>query len=166
MNWPDSAFWTYSLKIYARPDMRRRCLELQDEAGADVNILMLCLWLASLGKPALPAETLNRIDRAAAPWRDQVIRPLRQARRGLAAFAALPEGVALKVRLQDLELDAEHQAQLALEKYVKVLLAGEAAGFSPGEAAMISIGNYLKMISPGEVASLKETVERLVQSAV
>ena len=39
-------FWQFSLEVYARPQVADLCLVLQDEHGFDVNILLLCLWLA------------------------------------------------------------------------------------------------------------------------
>ena len=52
--WPQCAFWDYSLKTYNRPHVGKACLRLQEEAGADVNLVLLCLWLAARGVAPLP----------------------------------------------------------------------------------------------------------------
>lgn len=140
------------------------CLGLQDEARADVNILLLCLWLAAAGKPALSAATLIQIDREAASWRESVIHPLRQARRGLGDFA-LFDTAALKAKLQAAELDAEHRAQLQLEACAARLVAGPSAGRPAAEVALVSLGNYLKMIVPGRAEAFAETVGLLARQA-
>ena len=46
------AFWTFSLEFYRRKGVERALLQLQETAGADVNLL-LALWRASLGLEAL-----------------------------------------------------------------------------------------------------------------
>src|SRR5258707_13596754 len=42
----DSPFWRFSLRFYARTKVSAACLALQDEAGADVNLLLFLLFLA------------------------------------------------------------------------------------------------------------------------
>jgi uncharacterized protein (TIGR02444 family) len=165
MNWHESGFWDFSLDVYARPDMRDACLKLQDEAGADVNILLLCLWLAALRRPALSPDLLERIDREAAPWREGVIGPLRQARRGLADFVGLPEYAELKERIQQAELDGENRAQRELSALAMRLVASERATLPPAEAAAISIGHYLNMLSPERAGLFAETAAFLVRAA-
>ena len=165
MNWPTSEFWTFSLDVYARPEVAPICLKLQDEAGADVNILLLCLWLATLGKAPLSADILGRIERQVAPWRDRVTLPLRSARRALAQFADIAQAPALKAVAEQLELDSEHQAQLMLESFADMAVTAKAPGLCAAEAAAISIGNYLQMIAPAQAAALAEATSLLVQYA-
>ena len=43
----DSRFWQFSLDFYARPGVADACLELQDRAGVDVNVLFFVLYLAA-----------------------------------------------------------------------------------------------------------------------
>ena len=38
-------FWGFSLRIYARQDVPQACLALQDEGGADVNLVLFLLYL-------------------------------------------------------------------------------------------------------------------------
>ena len=50
-------FWEFSLEYYAKAGIKDACLMLQDEYGADVNVVLYALWLArqrrSLNVPAL-----------------------------------------------------------------------------------------------------------------
>ena len=45
----DSAFWRFSLELYARDGVPAACLALQDREGADVNLVLLALWLGESG---------------------------------------------------------------------------------------------------------------------
>ena len=82
MNDAPSAFWDFSLRFYARPGVAAACLDLQDEAGADVNVVLYLLFLASQGRQLAQTEVAE-IDNLVAVWREQVVRPLRSARRHL-----------------------------------------------------------------------------------
>jgi uncharacterized protein (TIGR02444 family) len=140
--WPDEPFWTYSLELYGRPGVEAACLELQRRHGLDVNLVLLCCWLASRGIE-LDQITLARAKKAITSWQLEVVRPLRALRRRLGVKLLHPErhsipalwgelAAGLRGRVLAVELDAEHLAQLALGRVVAELQAGGAAG--PGLA--------------------------------
>ena len=113
-------FWEFSLAFHARPGASAACLALQDEFGADVDMVLFALWSARLGC-ALSAAELDAVDAAIAAWRQSVVQPIRAARRACrpgppGAFdAAAPE--ALRKQLLGAELAAErlqHGAMQAL----------------------------------------------------
>ena len=79
---PESPFWRFSLRFYGRPGVADACLSLQDQAGADVNLLLFLLFLAER-KRQLDAAEIARFDAAVSQWRDSVVKPLRALRRGL-----------------------------------------------------------------------------------
>ena len=78
----DNPFWVFSTGFYAREGVASECLRLQDEHGVDVNLLLYCLWCASLGR-ALDRDCLEALDSAVAEWRDKVVVRLRGLRRSL-----------------------------------------------------------------------------------
>jgi uncharacterized protein (TIGR02444 family) len=138
--WPESAFWSYSLALYGRPGVERACLELQRRHDLDVNLLLLCCWLASRGiefdRPAL-----ERARHAAGSWQLEVVRPLRAIRRRLKISLAQPEPGSvpagwpdlagrLRAAILSLELDGERLEQLALADAV----GGENGAAAPGPA--------------------------------
>lgn len=129
---PEGEFWRFSLDRYARPGVAEACLELQDRAGADVNLLMLALWLGSLGRRLNPAEGA-RLAGLAADWQEPIIAPLRAVRRRLKERAGLPWGEALTTwrgRVAEAELAFEQVEQLLLER-----AAGIGSGGAPSIAA-------------------------------
>ena len=78
------AFWNFAVEAYARPHVSAACLALQDEHGADVNLVLFALWCARRGR-YLDAPALDAAATAVAPWRESVVRPVRTGRRALSA---------------------------------------------------------------------------------
>ncbi|PSJ44165.1 TIGR02444 family protein [Zobellella endophytica] len=82
--------WQFSEQHYGRPGVAQACLQLQDEHGANVNLLLLLLLLEELGLTTDPARFL----------------PALEARRGL--FGQWRQ---LRRRLKD-KLDEDDYGQL------------------------------------------------------
>lgn len=96
----------YAGWLYAQPGLERLLLELQDEAGQDVLLMLTACWLGRRQRRAEPGlwQALQALQR---PWREQVITPLRQVRRGLADNPAVTR---LYEQVKACELAAEwHQ---------------------------------------------------------
>ncbi|BBK41098.1 hypothetical protein STVA_11180 [Allostella vacuolata] len=110
--------WDFSLRVYGTPSIAKWCLRLQDEHGADVNILLWCAWAGSQGV-RLTADDLAAAEAATAAWRDQVVLPLRALRRALKrdlGQVSADAAVALRTRIKGVELEAERLQQAALER--------------------------------------------------
>jgi uncharacterized protein (TIGR02444 family) len=130
MNPPQAEeFWRFSLDLYARPAVAAQCLALQDGEGREVNILLLALYAGLVLGRGLAAADFAALESATAAWRDNVVVPLRAARRGLKPWSADPAAAVLRAAVQDVELGAERLAQLHL---LEVLPAGLAD--APGAA--------------------------------
>lgn len=78
----DNPFWQFSLKYYRFAGVEALCLQLQEECGVNVNILLWGLWLASVDKP-LGSKPLSVAVTAIGRWDSDFIQPLRQMRRQL-----------------------------------------------------------------------------------
>src|ERR1700694_2021268 len=83
-----SPFWTFSLGYYRGAGVSEACLELQDNCGVDVNVLLFLLWQASR-KRSVPASEVKRIADTVRPWQIEVIGPIRALRRMLKSDAPL-----------------------------------------------------------------------------
>ena len=117
LSFPDNLFWEFSIRIYAEPGVADVCLALQERQGADINVVLYCLWIAQQGRGRLTRaqlrEILDRVDR----WRDDVIVPLRTLRNRLKeGIGSIPMDHSEIVRstVKRAELDAEHAEQLFL----------------------------------------------------
>ncbi|MGE0665240.1 MAG: TIGR02444 family protein [Sphingomonadales bacterium] len=101
---PDHRFWDFSADLYRRSGVEAACLLLQDRFGADVNLVLYCVWIGR----GLSGEALGLALEAAAPLR-QFIESLRAMRRAGARGDGSYEAL-LKA-----ELAAEKLEQDALE---------------------------------------------------
>jgi len=114
----ESEFWRFSLAFYAQPGIADACLELQDEAGVDVNVMFYLLFLASRMRQADDSD-VARIAGIAGIWRDTVVIPLRAVRRALrSAIGPYDPAItsALRSDVKRIELAAERIQQETLER--------------------------------------------------
>ena len=124
-----SPFWTFSLSVYGRPGVSAACLRLQDEHGADVNLVLCTLWLATRGR-AVEAADIAALGDLVAPWCADVVMPLRRVRRVL---KSPPDGFGtdatarLRERLKAVELESERLEQEALAVATTATPPGRAA---------------------------------------
>ena len=44
----DSPLWRFSLAVYADATVRQECLELQDEYGVDINLVLFCAFAGAV----------------------------------------------------------------------------------------------------------------------
>jgi len=145
----DHGVCDFSLRLYSRPEVPPACLALQDEGGADVNLLLFLLYLADCGR-LLDETQVIALDDATRPWREKVVKPIRGVRRLLkaevGAFAPAATG-ALRDEMKRVELAAEKLQQLTLEALAPPASAGEAAD-SRKRAAAMHLAHYATGCEP------------------
>ncbi|MEM6491520.1 MAG: TIGR02444 family protein, partial [Pseudomonadota bacterium] len=96
--------------IYAKPGVADACLRLQEGGDVDVVVLLWALWRAMAGVGAPDAAAVEAAARRTAPWRAQVVRPLRAIRRTMkAGVPGAPRAAAepLRGKIKGLEIEAE-----------------------------------------------------------
>ena len=142
------AFWRFSLVRYAAPGVAAGCLQLQDREGADVNLLLLALWLGELGH-RLDQEGGIRLADLAAGWQDPIVSPLRMVRRRLKERQDAPwaETVATwRRRIAEAELAMEELEQRILEQAVgRLALAAPDPEAANANLAALGLGRLLKV---------------------
>jgi uncharacterized protein (TIGR02444 family) len=133
---PDLRAWAEAR--YAEPGVAEACLQLQDEHGVDVLLLLTAAWLDAAGR-RLDAATAATLREAAADWAARVVTPLRGARRVLkrdppaGATAALAD---LARQIAAVELAAERVALATLGR-----IAADLPTAGPGpSAALLLVG--------------------------
>ncbi len=111
----DDPLWRFALNLYARPGVAPACLALQDDAAADVTLVLYLLWCAMTGR-WLDAGTIAATEARLAPWRAAVVEPLRAARRAMKGGGLLPgiDTERCRERVKAAELEAERSALAAL----------------------------------------------------
>lgn len=73
-------YWSFSLAVYANRQVAQWCLGLQNQAGANVNILLLLWWLGEK-EVSLNATQLNTLHETAIAFDEQMLKPLRELRK-------------------------------------------------------------------------------------
>jgi uncharacterized protein (TIGR02444 family) len=101
------SLWPYALEVYGRPGVEALLLQLQDDHGQCVPLLLWSLWMAGGGRP-LDAARAAACAELARAWQDAAVAPLRRLRRGLKA-GARTEQLQGRIRhgVRALELEAE-----------------------------------------------------------
>ena len=111
---PGDPLWTFACDLYGRPSVAQACLLLQDEAGADVPVLLYLIWCARTGRPVDAAEVV-RAEACITSWRGKVIEPLRAVRRAMRSNLLPGQHIeACREGVKAAELEAERLALAAL----------------------------------------------------
>ena len=153
-----SPFWRFSVKFYAVPGVAPACIELQDRAGVDVNVLFFLLWNATEHR-ALSQPEVAEIERKIGAWREAAVVPLRNVRRALKTPPPVmkpDEAEGFRTRSKAVELEAERLQQEALYALAQAGAFGQRAA-SPLEAARRSVEAYQAVLGrfpPGPLDSL------------
>jgi uncharacterized protein (TIGR02444 family) len=119
--WKGADLWDFSLAIYDIEEVREACLAAQDQLDADVNVLLLCCWLAATGRGAVDAEDFARLSQATSIWHTEVVKPLRAARRRLSkppGSVSRRDAEAFRDQVANIELKAEHIEQTVLTETI------------------------------------------------
>lgn len=137
----ENPFWRFSLTVYAAPAVEPGCLGLQRELGIDVNLLLFCAWRGAESH-LLSADELERIKETVRVWQQDVVLPLRHARKHVKECTNADETIFLQLRkdLGGIELRAEQIEQAILFAQVKQLKSGIGAG---DEAVRKNLDLYL-----------------------
>lgn len=156
-------FWRFSLRIYRAPGVQQACLALQEECGADVNLLLLCGWLGHDGR-ALDKRRLHQAMSRVDAWQSDVIAPVRAARRAIKRNPPADAEAAQTLRKQILALELELE-------YVEQSMLSELAAHWPvpahrapaRDAIEASLARYMALLGhavrPADAAHLNRIVE-------
>ncbi len=112
----ENPLWNYACQVYSKAGVETALLVLQDNQGADINIILQALWLASEGREWTKACISNDY----AKWMEEHVLPLRQMRRSMKTDWSQYED--FRQRVKKLELNAE---QYALELLFQQAERGE-----------------------------------------
>lgn len=112
----DGPHWDFSLAVYMTPGVDDACINLQDQYGVDINVLLIALWATCERSVEVDAARIAELDHISAELRTSVIKPLRNARRWMKTVDLGPD--------KELARNAVKKAELAAEQLQLGLLAG------------------------------------------
>lgn len=133
--------WDFVVWAYAEPGVEKACLALQNRLGADVNMVLFCVWLAYRGTGTSHlARYLGEAMKVSREWQRKAVEPMRTARANLKdLIEASPligsqraQATALRERIKQSELELEQLQTLA---FYALVTDGAEAGMarSPAE---------------------------------
>lgn len=96
--------WSFATRIYAGPDMAAHCLDWQQQYGADVDVLLAGLWLASRQSVWSMAH-ITALNRHCAIWRSSSVLPLRATRQALVRSDLYPALKQVELLAERTQLD-------------------------------------------------------------
>ena len=128
-----SRFWGFSLAVYGAEPVQNECLALQDQFGLDINLVLFCAFVGAMRGIALTAAELAAARQEVAGWHQDIVRPLRTARRRLKTIALVDARTAetaaqLRTRVKEVELESEYVEHLMLECWADAQLAERPRG--------------------------------------
>ncbi len=152
MDFPNSEFWNYSTHLWTLPEVESICLTLQNDFDANVNLLLYCCWVGDKNL-RLNEDDLQILLDTVQPWQT-IIKPLRASRKMMQQQAiAMPANMKDQTitNLTEMELNAEHMTQLALEKALKPENIADSNNSSTThensiECCLSNIKSYLKTL--------------------
>ncbi len=166
-----SPFWNFSLAVYGASAVQDECLNLQDQFGVDVNLVLLCAFLGAIHDVALAPDDIASARREVQEWHEQVVRPLRAARRNLKAAElvnALDATATMQLRAQvkAAELESERIEQMMLERWAEAWLATRPRG-KAGNAVSTNLQALLAAygIGPERLTAAKNIIATALDRA-
>lgn len=162
-------FWEFSLAVYGKPGVAEACLRLQDNAGLDVNLLLYCGWIATVRETPMTEAEMRNVVMLTREWREQVVSPLREIRRGLKSGA---DGIPANA-VESFRSDVK-RLELASERLQQDMLFGRTAAATalPCDPAAVArcaeenIALYLSVMSVAATSALLDDCRCIAGAAV
>ena len=107
----NETFWDYSIRTYEK--LNSPFIFLQDHAGLDVNLLLFCCWVGQAGR-VLSDKQIILLCEKVMPVRDNLINPLRKARRFAKTLGVISDPERFKNNILSIELESERVEQAIL----------------------------------------------------
>jgi len=162
MEFPDSNLWTHTTQLWTLPEVEAICLELQNMYDADVNILLYCCWIGNKSLDMNEDDMQTLLD-TVTPWQT-MIKPLRDSRKMMQQqLIAMPSHLVEQTinNMNQMELNAEHMTQLALEKAFSTEKTSPINGPSSVECSFHNINLYLHSLE--SIPSIDEIMHKISQ---
>ncbi len=156
----EKSFWQFSLATYSVAGVESLLLRLQDEFGADINMLLFCYWLGLQQKMLAPGQW-DELLRLTADWQREGVLPLRSVRRFL---KRQPDVADFRREIQAVEIEAERLQQEMMGSFStnKQLTSFSSA---PSQAAWQNLQAYFATLPAVEwllVADINKELHRLI----
>ena len=157
-------FWRHAVALYGAPGVKAACLALQDEHGADVNLLLYGAYAGAVMGRRLDDAAWRTLVAGTEVWRTEIVQAVRAVRRRAKALtAAAPELGFVYESLQRTELDAEraeHAMLIALDDASAPAEGGDPASLAAANMRACLVAQGIDTDDPAVAAAL-ERISRL-----
>jgi uncharacterized protein (TIGR02444 family) len=146
MTTPES-FWNFAVRTYRCEGIPEACLALQNERGADVNVLLFCCWVGAT-RGEFEIKTFDRMLEFSRAWADRVVRPLRNVRTWMKIEGcpdpAMPveSCMNLRERIKKVELEAERLQENVMQSMVDTIPGVTLSVAEQARAATLNLRRY------------------------
>lgn len=145
---PES-FWNFAVRTYRCAGIPEACLALQDECGADVNVLLFCCWMGAT-RGEFESETFDRVLEFSRTWADRVVRPLRTVRTWMKIQGCpnlpIPVESCMKLRegIKEMEFQAEQLQENVMQSLVDTIPAVTLSATEQARTARLNLRRYFE----------------------
>lgn len=156
-------FWHFSVDFYQQQAHEQALLQLQDQAGLNVNLLIFAIWLAKQ-QQSLTTTQWHHLNADTQMWQTKIIQPLRQARRASKQLMIELnlEHADFRTQLKQNELEAEKmEQQLIIRHYLRLNLTA-----SSEQSSRSLIRHNLHRYFESQTQELSATVEALFSQLI
>jgi uncharacterized protein (TIGR02444 family) len=115
------SLWTFACKLYNKPTVKNTCLQLQENYGVDVPLLLASCWVVECGG-VLSCKQVSILQDIATQWQTQSIQPLRALRQQMKLTIPTAYSAAwmlVREQVKTTELLAEQQLLQILESSIQ-----------------------------------------------
>lgn len=120
-------FWTFALALYGQDAAREALLRLQDRDGADVPMMLWCVWRGVEGF-SISGDVMTEAVGFSTAWREGTVAPLRKIRK------ALKSGISgVEVAMSEAARSRVAETEQAVERMQMDQLAGMSGDHPHGD---------------------------------
>jgi len=164
------SFWDFSVRTYRTHGVADACLSLQNDYGADVNMLLYCCWIGAVAG-RFDDELFARASDFATQWAEHVVIPLRSARTWMKHTGChtepLPTAVCMELRenVKSVEFAAEKLQQEALASFVPTARARNESAQQSLEEVAANLQRYAGFAGIDVVDDVRQKLSIIVDAA-
>ena len=151
-----NSLWDFAVDFYQHAPIKTACLTLQDEAAADVCVLLAVVWLGKKGKQLTGAETALLVSTIEV-WQQKMTLPLRQLRKQIKSFIEADYSLDAEPIYQQIKA-AELQAERVTLEKLQALIDAQ-RWLSDKIASVADMADVAKIANIENIKSIESPVE-------
>ena len=164
-------FWDFSVRTYRTQGVPDACLSLQNDHGADVNMLLYCCWVGVyVGR--FDDELFEMASRFSSNWANHVVIPLRSARSWMkhegCSVNPVPTDTCMELRekIKSVEFDSEKLQQQALESLTNIDQPGKSGKQQILEAVDANLDRYAAYAQIEPIEEVRSKFQRIINAGM